>query len=90
MDASELPEEEGERYLIEKMGRPNNLPPLEKLPSFGDLFTLKDFDEMANSGGITDDDGVGYYATERGLSRKHDCFGDDRPKWATHVMWFNK
>jgi hypothetical protein len=63
---------------------------LDPLPDYGYLFTLADWDEMVNSGGITDDDGTGYYATERGMSRKHYCFDFDRPRWATHVMWFNK
>lgn len=43
---------------------------------------------------ITDDDGCGYFATDTEVSNKEVFFDCDDavefPKWATHVVWYNK
>lgn len=35
-------------------------------------------------------DGFGYYATVHGYSEQHPFGRVNRPKWATHFLWFNK
>lgn len=61
---------------------------LKPLPGYGDHYTLAIFHQYEDSGGITQDDGSGVYATADRISDV-DCFGD-APAWATHVVWFNK
>jgi hypothetical protein len=60
--------------------------------------TLGDFMSSVDNGGFVDDDGIGYLATEEEMSsipavpskmsRKNKVV--QVPKWATHVVWFNK
>jgi len=65
------------------------------LPDYGELFTPGEFHAHVKVGAITPDDGSGYWACsvyedgQIGYHRSHDCFGE-RPKWATHIVWFNK
>jgi hypothetical protein len=66
----------------------------EPLPDYGDLFTLKEFEQDCKSGMLIDYDGTGYYAFKDEMSDKpanpsYFKAGDiDRD--FTHVMWFNK
>lgn len=58
-------------------------------PDFGDLYTVSDFDNIVEEGFINDDDGSGYYGTDTKHSRL-EYFSNQKPDWATHVLWFNK
>ena len=69
----------------------NVSPKLDPLPEYGDLITLEEFSKNVIDGMFIPYDGDGYLATKDGMSREHSCWSlDDRPEWATHVMWFNK
>ena len=65
-------------------------------PEYGDLFTIESFNEDVNSGCLIDYDGIGYYATAKKMNRAFPAspgmirMGEKPPKWATHVMWFNR
>ena len=67
---------------------------LEPLPSKddGDHMTIREFIRAVQSGLLTDDDGVGDYATKDGVSciavYPSDIANLD-PRW-THVVWYNK
>jgi hypothetical protein len=52
------------------------------------LMSAEEFAEHEDSGGITDYDGHGYWATDKKVS-KVDCFCA-KPEWATHVCWYNR
>ena len=73
----------------------------EGQPENGDLFTIEEFQEMSDDGSITDDDGVGVWATTtheldtntildpvEKLAIPSNC-RNPHPE-ATHVLWFNK
>lgn len=53
-----------------------------------------DFVSHVRGGTLIDYDGVGELATETGVS--HTCIvpseveGYKKPRWATHVVWYNK
>lgn len=62
---------------------------------YGDLFTIKEFSEMCESGCFIDYDGNGHLATE---DKESDIIIhpstlresiNDNP-WATHIMWYNR
>jgi hypothetical protein len=68
----------------------------EKIPEYGDIFTLHDFIESVKNTSFTNDDGTGYYGSDKIMSnvyaRPSDIYKgniDSRTKW-THVIWFNK
>ena len=52
------------------------------------LMTAQEFLDGANTGFLTSDDGSGYWATEKMVSRLS-CWSE-KPEWATHACWFNK
>ena len=58
--------------------------------------TIDKFIEGAKDEWLTDDDGYGYFATNNEVSNKEVYFPYDWdedvefPKWATHVVWYNK
>ena len=52
------------------------------------LMTAEEFDQDADSGFLTSDDGSGYWATDKKVSRVS-CWSS-QPEWATHVCWYNK
>jgi hypothetical protein len=66
------------------------------LPDYGDHMTLEDFNDCVKCGGFIDYDGTGYYATKDKMNRAFVASpgaimsGKKPPKWATHVMWFNR
>ena len=74
----------------------DELPEMNPLPDYGDLMTWEDFESTCKGGAFIDTDGSGYMAIEHAEStipirpsqivREANC----RPKWATHVMWYNK
>jgi 8-oxo-dGTP pyrophosphatase MutT (NUDIX family) len=73
-----------------------NLRPIKK---GDDVYTVEGFRETAGPedgcwGMISPGDGSGYWATENGYSWNYPVFyrGDytAQPRWATHVVWFNK
>lgn len=72
----------------------------EKGEIIGDLMTVKEFLSIVASGGFNDYDGHGKLATEIAESNVYikpsDMFHKNGalkfkfPKWATHIIWFNK
>lgn len=60
---------------------------LESFPNC--LMTLEEFQSYVKCGGITDDDGIGHWATTTHEDRDFTCW-HPKPEWATHVMWYNK
>jgi hypothetical protein len=61
----------------------------------GELMSLKDFVAAIKSTAITDDDGVGYFATRNWESNIEAipsklAKGETTQPWATHVAWYNK
>lgn len=61
------------------------------LPDYGDHMTLREFVSSVQDGILTPDDGSGRFATETEMFKGTDCFDfKNRPKEATHVVWFNK
>ena len=52
------------------------------------LMTAEEFEQDADCGCITSDDGSGYWATDKKVSRIS-CWSS-QPEWATHVCWYNK
>lgn len=69
-------------------------PFFRNIPDYGDHMTIQEFKGIVESGGIIDDDGHGYLATEELMSEIRlqsvdDVFETDEKKWS-HVVWFNK
>lgn len=72
----------------------------EILELSGDLFSKKDFLSMVANGSLIDYDGHGKLATETQESNvyvrpsmmfhKNGALKFKFPKWATHVIWFNR
>lgn len=52
------------------------------------LMTAAEFEEGEESGGLTSEDGSGYWATA--TQRSDISTSQPRPDWATHVVWFNR
>lgn len=71
-------------------------PLLSPIPDYGDHMTWETFVECVECGGFTDDDGSGDLATETQIGNQGISPSDIRrpdfvrPKWATHVVWYNK
>lgn len=67
---------------------------LRKLPDYGDHMTMEHFNANCDCGGFIDYDGYGNLATETNCS-DIEIYPSIRktmniPKWATHVVWYNK
>ena len=68
----------------------------DEVPDWGDMIELEDFQEACINHAFIDYDGDGYYATATGIDRSHLIRpsnirdGEEAPKWATHVCWFNR
>lgn len=65
------------------------------IPDYGELMTREQFEKHCNAGGLTNDDGSGYYASETHyyayMRARPSDFRVGRIKTEyTHVMWFNK
>lgn len=58
------------------------------IPDYGDVFTLKEWKEITESGGINSDDGHGYWCKD-GKESNDEVFSTEAQD-ATHVAWFNK
>lgn len=59
----------------------------------GDLYSIREFQDMCVCGAITPHDGNGYLASATHFNPGSSAFLSMRPtkpSWATHVMWFNK
>ena len=67
---------------------------LKPLPDYGNHMLLKDWLECVKSGAFIDYDGHGNLATKDKISgigiSPSDAENYKFPKWATHIMWFNK
>ena len=57
--------------------------------SEGGVMTIEEFGKCIVHNTITDDDGVGYWATADKVS-DWNVFVMWRPTWATHVAWYSK
>ncbi len=79
---------EWESQKIHKMFELNYKPKMQPNPDYGDLFTVKEWDESVKFGAFIPDDGDGYWATEK--EHAYISVWDEKPDWATHVVWFNK
>lgn len=64
-------------------------PVMSKLSKYGDHMTADEFETNMKHGVFIPDDGSGNWATETEES-DWSVWSFDRPKWATHVMWYNK
>jgi len=67
---------------------------LEDISEYGDKMTISEFIEAAYEGAFSDDDGIGYYATEDKMTRivaspSSLSMGIFDDRWS-HVVWFNK
>lgn len=67
---------------------------MKPIPDYGDKFTISEFIAYCQLGTFVDNDGIGYYATENGMSELPAYPSSIRmngpaPNW-THVIWFNK
>jgi hypothetical protein len=67
---------------VEKILEAEDKPKMIKHTKYGDLFPATEFD------GFMSDDGSGVWATENLQSNV--SVWEDKPDWATHVMWYNK
>ena len=66
----------------------------ERLPDYGDHMTIENFIQNCKVGMFIDYDGYGYLATK---DRRSDIIISPSkikkvgiPKWATHVLWYNR
>lgn len=86
--------EECRHPTVRHLGAPNRKraePRFEAIPDYGSHMTLANFVECCQAAVLTDDDGSGCWATATKMSRRSVSCSDPRaPKWATHVVWFNK
>lgn len=57
---------------------------------FGDKYTLEEWQEHIDCGGIKSYDGQGYYGTETEEWTEYEVFSTEKPEGATHVWWYNK
>jgi len=66
----------------------------ESIPDYGDLMTMQVFINSVKIGAFTDYDGFGNLSTETQMSNRQLSPSQLRtrkiPKWATHIVWFNK
>jgi len=69
---------------------------LQTIPPYGDQYPVADFLEDVQFGRFIDYDGFGQWATATHMSnvvvRPSDVVNKavKPPRWATHVIWFNK
>jgi DNA-directed RNA polymerase subunit RPC12/RpoP len=80
----------GYKYLLEEEEEIK----WEKIPKYGDLFTIEEFIENVECGGFTNDDGKGNYAMKDKMSNicvtPSEIIDGEIDKRFTHVVWFNK
>lgn len=67
---------------------------LVPIPDYGDAYPLDIFFSLVKSNILTSEDGVGCYATDKGMinkriNLKEMAEGTYDERW-THVIWFNK
>jgi hypothetical protein len=60
-----------------------------RIPKCGDLFTVEEWSTEEYQHMFSPDDGDGHWATATHTDYSS-VFNTPRPKWATHVVWFNK
>lgn len=74
-------------------------PERRPLPNYGDLIPLAKFVEQVRDRAFVDHDGMGCWATateaewggpDTWVWPSQLSKGKKPPKWATHVLWFNK
>lgn len=64
----------------------------ESFPDYGDLMSVDEFAQSVEDGSFIDYDGYGYWAVADKMSDVvvRPSTVDDKPEWATHVIWFNR
>ena len=68
----------------------------QPIPDYGDLMTVADWLDEVKHGGFIDYDGTGDWATATKCSNIRVVPSDTKrpgfkvPKWATHVVWYNR
>lgn len=73
--------------LFGKKERPANEIELRSFPEYGTVYTVIEFLESVQAGGITDDDGIGYLATDKNMSDvPFNFFEPEIPFWATKII----
>lgn len=75
------------------------------LPNYGHLIIIKEFTELVEHGMLIDYDGSGNWATQTYCDPDKEVIPSEflksikvnehyltyiKPKWATHVLWFNR
>ena len=63
---------------------------MEELPDYGGLIPLKEWQAEVAAGSLIPYDGSGRWATSKEMDGASDVWNSSPPRWATHVMWFNK
>lgn len=61
----------------------------EKLPDYGDLISVEDWNRAVDDGSFVNEDGCGYWVKDNLMCHKDEVFSSPQLD-ATHVMWFNK
>jgi len=62
---------------------------LFKVPEYGELYTIEEFAKLVRMGGITEDDGNGYWSDGEYCDDSTDVLAGKGSR-NTHVVWFNK
>lgn len=62
---------------------------MESIKEEDDVYTLTEWKQVREYNAIAPYDGNGYWSNGTHYSYDYDCF-EPKPKWATHVVWFNK
>ena len=62
---------------------------LFKVPEYGELYTIEEFAKLVRMGGITEDDGNGYWSDGVCYEDETSVFAE-HSKRNTHVVWFNR
>jgi hypothetical protein len=63
---------------------------MEPIPEFGDLMLAEEFAANVQCGAFIPYDGDGTWATETTEDVDSNVWKDQRPEWATHVVWYNR
>ena len=65
----------------------------EEIPDYGDVMTIKEWNECVECGLFTNYDGCGYFCKDGKMDRTLEVFSPKAAQTeidATHVCWFNK
>ena len=83
--------QQARREVLEAQGEPAHVVhQLKPNVSYGHLIPLEEFEQGRKHHALMSDDGPGCWATATHYADRSDVWSDNRPEWATHVLWFNK